>query len=38
MPQGSFLGRILFNLIINYLFPFTETENVGNFFEDSTAF
>ena len=36
VPKGSILGLILFNLFINNLFYFIDSENLHNFADDNT--
>ena len=38
VPQGSFLGLLLFDLFINDLFLFIERTNICNFADDNTVY
>ena len=38
VPQGSILGNLLFNILINDIFLFVESSNVCNYADDSTLF
>ena len=38
IPQGSILGLLLFNILINHLFFFTEKSEICNFADDNTLY